>query len=143
MHGHYLLNGNGSITLIPNGDGFQQIQDPCAPVSNFLENYNNTELYVQWRIFLDSTTGGYKLHLFQFDGAPLAPQFQVSSTPTMLPKKSLRNVTATSGTTTTSGLTVQNALVNTNDASPFTRNMMGIVGVAIGAGIVGVLAVLV
>ncbi|KAF5346159.1 hypothetical protein D9758_009966 [Tetrapyrgos nigripes] len=93
VHGHYNLLANGSIVMTPNGDGYQQIQDPCAAVSNFMEDYNLTELYTQWRIFTDPVDG-YKLHLFQFDGAPLAPQFQISTTPQMLPTRQLRNVTA-------------------------------------------------
>jgi hypothetical protein len=94
VHGTYDLLSNGSILLYPNGDGYQQIQDPCAPVSNFIENYNDTELYQSWRIFYDNDTGDIKLHLFQFDGSPLAPQFRVSATPNMLPTTQLRNVTA-------------------------------------------------
>lgn len=97
VHGKYELLGNGSIVMTPNGDGYQQIQDPCAAVSNFIENYNITELYVQWRIFTDPVDG-FKLHLFQFDGAPLAPQFQISTTPQMLPTRQLRNVTAVTNT---------------------------------------------
>lgn len=77
--------------MVPFGDGYQQIQDPCAAVSNFIEDFNITETYKQWRIFQDATAG-YKLHLFQFDGAPLAPQFQISTTPNMLPTQLLRNV---------------------------------------------------
>jgi Chaperone for protein-folding within the ER, fungal len=96
VHGTYALNSNGSITMTPMGDGYQQIQDPCAAVSNFIENYNDTELYQEWRIFIDATFGP-KLHLFQFDGFPLAPQFQVSTTPNMLPTQLLRNVTSVSG----------------------------------------------
>jgi len=91
-HGNYDLHANGSIGFRPLGDGYQQIQDPCAAVSNFIEPYNMTEFYRNWRIFQDPTDG-YKLHLFGFDGAPLAPQFQVSTTPTMLPSRLLRNVT--------------------------------------------------
>ncbi|KAF8635882.1 hypothetical protein AX15_000063 [Amanita polypyramis BW_CC] len=95
VHGQFTLQPNGSITMVPTGlDGFQQIQDPCAAVSNFIEAYNNTELYVQWRIFQDPTQG-YKLHLFQFDGSPLAPMFQISATPNMLPTSSLRNTSST------------------------------------------------
>lgn len=97
VHGKYDLLANGSIVMTPNGDGYQQIQDPCAAVSNFIENYNITELYAQWRIFTDPVDG-FKLHLFQFDGAPLAPQFQVSTTPQMLPTRQLRNVTAVANT---------------------------------------------
>ncbi|KAJ7052492.1 chaperone for protein-folding within the ER, fungal-domain-containing protein, partial [Mycena amicta] len=92
-HGHYSLLNNGSIVLTPIGDGYQQVQAPCAPTSNFMQNYNFTELFVSWRIFLD-TTFGPKLHLFQFDGAPVAPMFRLSQTPNMLPKQKLRNVTA-------------------------------------------------
>lgn len=91
-HGKYQLNTNGSMTLFPFPDGYQQIQDPCAAVSNFIEDYRITEeLYVQWAIFLDPTFG-FKLHLNQFDGAPLAPMFQVSPQPNMLPTQPLRNV---------------------------------------------------
>jgi hypothetical protein len=93
VHGTYTLNPNGSITMTPFGDGYQQVQDPCAAVSNFIETYNDTELYQSWRIFLDPVTG-YHLHLFQFDGSPLNPQFLVSTTPNMLPTQLLRNVTA-------------------------------------------------
>ncbi|KAI0049460.1 hypothetical protein FA95DRAFT_1463448, partial [Auriscalpium vulgare] len=92
-HGEYTLQANGSITMIPFGDGYQQVQDPCAAESNFIEPYNSTELYVSWQIFLDPTDGP-KLHLFGFDGTPVAPQFQVSQTPNMLPTQALRNVTA-------------------------------------------------
>ncbi|PFH54000.1 hypothetical protein AMATHDRAFT_136377 [Amanita thiersii Skay4041] len=92
VHGKYTLQPNGSITMIPLGDGFQQVQDPCAAVSNFIENYNLTELYKEWRIFQDPTQG-FKLHLFQFDGSPLPPQFLVSESPNMLPTVPLRNTT--------------------------------------------------
>lgn len=93
VHGQYTLQPNGSITMIPLGDGFQQVQDPCAAISNFIQLYNETEIYQSWRIFQDPQAG-YKLHLFQFDGSPVAPQFQVSTTPKMLPTQALRNVPA-------------------------------------------------
>lgn len=92
VHGTYTLHSNGSIVMVPFGDGFQQIQDPCAPVSNFIETYNFTELYREWRIFNDATDG-YKLHLFQFDGAPVAPQYLMNVNPIMHPTRALRNDT--------------------------------------------------
>jgi hypothetical protein len=67
-------------------------------VSNFIQDYNFTELFSSWRIFSDPTDG-FKLHLFEADGTPVAPQFQVSSTPNMLPTRQLRNVTAPKTTT--------------------------------------------
>jgi len=93
-HGNYTLNPNGSMTLFPFRDGYQQIQDPCAAESeNFIETYMITqELYQNWMIFVDPTQGP-KLHLFQFDGAPLAPMFKLSDTPNMHPTQLLRNVT--------------------------------------------------
>ena len=36
---------------------------------------------------------GPKLHLYRFDGSPVAPTFQLSATPEMLPTQLLRNVT--------------------------------------------------
>lgn len=92
MHGNYSLNANGSITLFPFEDGFQQVQDPCAAQSNFLEPYNSIEYFMGWRIYQDPTDGP-KLHLFMWDGTPVAPQYQVSTTPNMLPTQLLRNVT--------------------------------------------------
>ena len=117
------------MTLIPMGDGYQQIQDPCAAVSNFIEDYNLTEYYTQWRIFMDPTAGP-KLHIFQFDGSPLAPQFQLSSTPSMLPTQLLRNVTRPIG-----GSTV--ALVNANSAPNSRRWIAAMVGAA-GMVVIGV-----
>jgi len=105
-HGHYALEPNGSIVLTPVGDGYQQVQAPCAATSNFIQNYNFTELMMSWRIFQDPTFGP-KLHLFQFDGSPVAPLFQVSPNPNMLPKQRLRNVTAAVVTTTSDGLITQ------------------------------------
>ncbi|KJA23290.1 hypothetical protein HYPSUDRAFT_137963 [Hypholoma sublateritium FD-334 SS-4] len=95
VHGTYTLNTNGSISMVPLGDGFQQIQDPCAANSNFVESYNLTEYYQSWRIFQDPTQG-FKLHMFQFDGSPLAPQFLVSATPNMLPTENLLTAASSS-----------------------------------------------
>ncbi|CAE6412286.1 unnamed protein product [Rhizoctonia solani] len=100
QHGTYELNSNGSISLTPFGqDGRIQVQDPCAAVSNIITLYNQTEYMVQWRIFRDPTYGP-KLHLFQYDGAPLAPMFQVYNPPQMLPTRVLSvNLTATTDAT--------------------------------------------
>lgn len=102
-HGHYTLEDDGSMTLHPFSDGYQQIQDPCAAESNFIEDYSSNETYTNWRIFTD-VTAGPKLHMFAFDGSPLPPQFQISATPNMLPTRALRNVT------TAASLTSQNLL---------------------------------
>lgn len=105
VHGTYSFLSNGSILMTPMGDGFQQIQDACAAQSNFVEFYNDTELYLTWNIVQDPTAGP-KLYLFQFDGTQLAPMAQVSTTPNMLPTQLLRNVT-------TSSFTSQNGFVST------------------------------
>lgn len=109
------------------GDGYQQIQDPCAAVSNFVENYNVTELYQSFQTVVDPADGT-KLLLFQFDGSPVAPQLQVSSTPNMLPLQSLRNVTGatTTTTTTTDGLTTANNIALTGGAQGWSgRSVFG------------------
>ncbi|KAJ3992846.1 chaperone for protein-folding within the ER, fungal-domain-containing protein, partial [Lentinula boryana] len=93
VHGTYAQADNGSIILTPNGDGYQQIQDPCAAVSNFIENYNDTELLANGYYTFTDPTLGLALQLYAFDGSPLAPMYQVSSTPNMLPTQQLRNVT--------------------------------------------------
>lgn len=111
IHGTYTLNDNSSLTLNPFSDGYQQVQDPCAAESNFIEQYNNSEIYQSWRIFQD-VQDGYKLHLFQFDGAPVAPQFLVSTEPNMLPTRPLRNESSLSLNT--------QSLIKTNDAASWT-----------------------
>ncbi|KAJ7466881.1 chaperone for protein-folding within the ER, fungal-domain-containing protein [Mycena latifolia] len=102
-HGTYELFENGSIVLTPAGDGYQQVQSHCSQNSNFIQNYNETELFTAWRIFTDVTFGP-KLHLFQYDGSPVAPLFRLSDQPNMLPKQKLRNVAQTVVTTTSEGL---------------------------------------
>ncbi|KAI0662131.1 chaperone for protein-folding within the ER, fungal-domain-containing protein [Cubamyces menziesii] len=94
-HGQYQLLDNGSIVLIPNGDGYQQIQDPCAAETNFIQNYNDTELYDHWQIVQDQDAGP-TLELFNFDGSPVAPLYQIYNPPNMLPTTKLRNVTVAS-----------------------------------------------
>jgi len=146
VHGKYEFQTNGSIVMTPFGDGYQQIQDPCAAQSNFIEDYNITELFVEWRIFMDPSQGP-KLHLFQFDGSPVAPLFQVSVTPEMLPTQLLRNVTqqapqiqsqdgfVSTGNTGNTG----NALFVSKPASAGVRQLGDVMGVSvIIAGLAGV-----
>ncbi|KAE9390112.1 hypothetical protein BT96DRAFT_757839, partial [Gymnopus androsaceus JB14] len=80
VHGTYAIQSNGSIVLTPNGDGYQQIQDPCAAVSNFIQDYNNTELIPNFWYAYDPTLGS-ALQLYSFDGTPLAPVYVASKTP--------------------------------------------------------------
>ncbi|KAI0345548.1 hypothetical protein BDW22DRAFT_1325130 [Trametopsis cervina] len=94
-HGRYTILANGSIVTQSFGDGYQQVQNACAAVSNFIQPFNannETTLYQQFRIFTD-LQDGYKLHIFQFDGTPFPPQFQVSATPIMFPTRNLHNTT--------------------------------------------------
>ena len=91
-HGTYTVDDTtNSITLTPLGDGYQQIQNTCEAITNFIENYNMTEFYKEYRMFQD-TADGNKLHLFDSGGAPLAPMFYRSQTPIMNPTRLLRNV---------------------------------------------------
>ncbi|KLO07175.1 hypothetical protein SCHPADRAFT_837024 [Schizopora paradoxa] len=118
VHGTYQFLSNGSILMTPMGDGFQQIQDACAAQSNFVEFYNDTELYLTWNIVNDPS-GGFKLYLFQFDGTQLAPMGQVSSTPNMLPTQLLRNVT-------TSQFTSQNGFVSTGSSKKASSQVLSV-----------------
>ncbi|KIJ61083.1 hypothetical protein HYDPIDRAFT_116336 [Hydnomerulius pinastri MD-312] len=137
-HGTYALNPNGSITMTPFGDGYQQIQDPCAAISNFMENYNDTELYVLWNIYQDAVKG-YTLQLYQFDGSPLPPQYLMSTSPNMLPTQPLRNVTPP----TTSAGNTQNALVltaaNAGERRWGAASLTGVLTVISGLGIASLL----
>jgi hypothetical protein len=97
-HGTYAVDQSvNSITLTPFGDGYQQIQNVCEAVTNFIESYNQTEFYQMYQIFQDPVDG-YKLHLYDATGTPYAPMFYKSATPIMNPSKLLRNVTSPVGT---------------------------------------------
>ncbi|KAH9020710.1 chaperone for protein-folding within the ER, fungal-domain-containing protein [Lactarius pseudohatsudake] len=104
VHGTFTYNSDGSMTI-----------SPCSAASNFLENYNDTELYQQWQIFVDPTNGP-KLHMYQFDGSPLLPMFLISTTPNMLPTQPLCNVSSPSSTSS-SNVSER----STNDAPPVDR----------------------
>jgi len=135
-HGTYVINPNGSITATPFGDGYQQIQDPCAAISNFIENYNDTESYVQWATYQD-TVKGYTLQLYQFDGSPLPPLYQVSASPNMLPTQALRNVTPPS---IPAGGTLQNAIaLNAGEPRWKAQSLAGVLTVFSGLGLAAVL----
>ena len=96
--------------MYPFGDGFQQIQAPCAPTSNFIEVYNDTELYQSWQVFQDPLLG-MTLQLAQFDQSLLPPLYQLSTTPNMLPTQPLNNVSSSSKVSKRS----------TNDALPTSQ----------------------
>ncbi|KAF8531979.1 chaperone for protein-folding within the ER, fungal-domain-containing protein, partial [Gautieria morchelliformis] len=89
QHGKYDLLSNGSILLNPFAvDGRQQVQDPCAAVSNQLTQWNTTVLFLQWRIF-PLPSGGNHLNLYEFDGTPVAPMNLIANPPNMLPTQVL------------------------------------------------------
>lgn len=134
-HGTYVLASNGSIVMTPFGDGYQQIQDPCAAISNFIEIYNYVELYVLWNIYQDPVKG-YTLQLYQYDGTPLPPQYLISTSPNMLPTQALRNVSATTSAT------VQNAAVvnaNAGERRWEAAGMTGLLTVISGLGLASLL----
>ncbi|KAF9017278.1 hypothetical protein BDZ89DRAFT_961231 [Hymenopellis radicata] len=91
-HGTYTNEVNGSMFLIPNGDGYQQVQKTCAAVSNLIENNNDTIVVNWWNINQD-TELGFVLTMQKFDGTYWAPFKQYSTSPNMLPTQKLRNVT--------------------------------------------------
>jgi len=94
QHGTYQLLPNGSMILNPfPSDGRQQVQDMCAAKSNIIQQFNQTTLFQSWRIF-DDPQRGPKLQLYEFDGQPDSPMYQISPTPNMLPTTTLTgNVT--------------------------------------------------
>ncbi|KZT12271.1 uncharacterized protein LAESUDRAFT_720223 [Laetiporus sulphureus 93-53] len=130
VHGTYDLLSNGSIVTYPFGDGYQQIQDGCAATTDFIEDYNDTELYQSWEIFLDSTLG-YQLQLYQYDGSPLAQQNLYSTTPNMLPTRSLRNTT----TSASSELVINARSELATSAGARTQGWSAATTVAIAAGL--------
>jgi hypothetical protein len=92
MHGTFTEETNGSLVLTPNGDGYQQVQDACAAVSNFIENTNVT-IYIPWWTIGTDTDKGFTLKLQKYDLTYYAPFYQISTTPEMFPTQKLRNVT--------------------------------------------------
>ncbi|KIJ45931.1 hypothetical protein M422DRAFT_29582 [Sphaerobolus stellatus SS14] len=99
QHGTFEFLPNGSLALTPfEGDGFQQVQDRCAAVSNQISRYSQSILFSQWRIFALpglNEANAVHLNLYEFDGTPVAPMNLVASPPNMLPTSTIV-VTATS-----------------------------------------------
>lgn len=99
QHGTYQLMPNGSIVLNPfSTDGRQQVQDMCAAKSNIIQQFNQTTLFQSWAIYQDPQKGP-KLQIYQYNGAPLAPMYQIAPTPNMLPTTTL-TANVTQGQTT-------------------------------------------
>lgn len=90
-------------------------------------------------------TDGPKLHLFEFDGTPVAPLFQTSTTPNMLPTQKLRNSSSSSGTTV---LNTKRSFVDSVSETFLKRNsngaqqgvMVGVSGMAATALVAGAVA---
>ncbi|KAF7357989.1 hypothetical protein MVEN_00845900 [Mycena venus] len=127
----YSANGShpeciiATVSSPPIDDGYQQVQSPCAKAqsnsdSNFIQEYNITELYASWRIFTDVTFGP-KLHLYQFDGSPVAPLFRLSDQPNMLPKQKLRNTEVEVVTTTSAGFVTTETILSKRNDKPARR----------------------
>lgn len=94
QHGTYQPLANGSIILNPiSSDGRQQVQDTCSPVSNIIQQFNNTVLMSTWEIRTDEVLGK-ELLLYGFDGTPVQPLYPYANPPIMLPTETLTaNVT--------------------------------------------------
>lgn len=111
------------------------MQDMCAAKSNIIQQFNQTTLFANWNIYQD-TSKGYKLQLYRFDGAPLSPMYQVSTTPNMLPTEILTNTTATT-TPATANNVVISAASPRKEASILP--MLGVAGTAMVMGLVAML----
>lgn len=135
QHGNFEFLSNGSLLLHPfEGDGFQQVQDRCAAVSNQINRYNQEILFKEWRIFtLPGGAGnGVHLNLYEFDGTPVAPMNLVAKPPNMLP-------TATIVATATTTGSAKRDLEERSNAAKSVSLMMGSVGVMAGLGALFVL----
>jgi len=89
QHGSFQALANGSIVLNPiSSDGRQQVQDTCSPVSNIIQQFNQTTLMKTWEIRTDELLGK-ELLLYQFDGVPLQPLYPYANPPIMLPVETL------------------------------------------------------
>ncbi|KZS93836.1 hypothetical protein SISNIDRAFT_440953 [Sistotremastrum niveocremeum HHB9708] len=124
QHGTYCPLANGSIVLNPFApDGRQQVQDPCSPVSNIIQQFNATTLLNTWQLNNDPQWGT-QLLLFQFDDSPLSPMYQFANPPVMLPTQVLTpNVT--------NGQQL-NAARSTASISPMLTILVGVVAGGLG-----------
>jgi len=132
QHGEYQYLSNGSLVLTPYGsDGLQQVQDPCAAVSNQITRYNQSITFSQWRIF--TVTGGFHLNLYEATGEPVAPMNPIFDPPNMLPTMVLVTPSPTA-----TGPSAKRDLEARNAASR-TIFMAGGVSVLVGLGMLTVL----
>jgi len=129
QHGTYQYLSNGSLLLTPfSTDGVQQVEDPCAAVSNQITRYNQTILFSQWRIF-PLPNGGVHLNLYEASGEPLAPMNVVQMPASMMPTQQVVGLPTATGTQARRGLEVK------NDASRTALYMAGSVSALAGLGV--------
>ena len=129
QHGTYDLLSNGSITLNPfSEDGRQQVQDPCAAISNQITQWNTTVLFQSWRIF-PLPSGSYHLNLYEFDGSPVAPMSLVAKPPNMLPTQPL-----TKNNTVAAAPTKRALGIEARSDAPRNALLVGTIGALAGLG---------
>lgn len=102
QHGRYSLPGNGSIVFEPIAvDGRQQTSVPCSYATSLYIRYNQPELMIKYQVYTDGFHNVPRLDLYQFDGAPMHPMFQVATPPQMLPTTTLNPTAASTGAAST------------------------------------------
>ncbi|CDR46636.1 CYFA0S24e01662g1_1 [Cyberlindnera fabianii] len=91
QHGTYEVLDNLTIILTPiEVDGRQLLSDPCndGGVSTY-SKYNQTEMFLEWRMSVNAYHGRYMLELFQWDGTPVQPLYLAYQPPMMLPTETM------------------------------------------------------
>lgn len=86
QHGTYTSNSDGSLTLNPiPEDGRLETDNPCYDTTATVQQYNQTEQFVQWTTQIDAHRNAWSLQMYGFDGTPLAPMYLAFDPPQMQP----------------------------------------------------------
>lgn len=121
QHGKYELLNNGTLILHPfEVDGRQLVSVPCESTESNYIRYNQTETFKSFEMVKDEYHGRYRLDLYQFDGAPLAPLYLAYKPPMMLPTITM-NPTATQPEPTSISKRVRRSLENRSKTTAVKR----------------------
>jgi hypothetical protein len=122
QHGQFEVLSNGSLVLTPfEVDGRQLVSVPCQSSSATYSRYNQTEFFLNWASYVDDYYGRWRLDLYEFNGAPMAPLYLSYRPPMMLPTETL-NPTASSKPTSVSRK-VRRALENRTKTTAVRKNL--------------------
>lgn len=123
QHGSYMQSPSGYMMLVPIAeDGRSVMSDPCSSSKQaILSRYSQNETFSKFTAAIDLYNNIMRLDLYGYDGTPLNPMWQKSTTPQMLPTTTLAVPTSSTTAKATSDHGKAKRALTFADDNSFTR----------------------